>query len=41
MTFTNGSDCPHCGTVLKTGNGTDYECPDCGRQYDHADLFYP
>jgi len=41
MTFVNGSDCPDCGTVVETTNGTEYECPECGRAFDHADLFYP
>lgn len=41
MTNVNGTECPGCGSVVETENGTDYECPDCGKQFDHADLFYP
>lgn len=41
MTYTEGAGCPDCGAVVETSNGTEYECPDCGRSFDVADLFYP
>ncbi|MFT4905166.1 MAG: tRNA(Ile2) C34 agmatinyltransferase TiaS [Natronomonas sp.] len=34
-----GSDCPECGGQLDSDDGMDYECRDCGRKYDSADVF--
>jgi tRNA(Ile2) C34 agmatinyltransferase TiaS len=36
-----GDSCPECGGRVRTDNGTDYECRDCGRVYDSMDLFLP
>lgn len=41
MTFIDGNSCPECGDTLETTDGTEYECPDCERSFDAADLFYP
>jgi len=34
-----GSDCPECGGHLETDDGIAYECRDCGRAFDSADVF--
>jgi len=36
-----GADCPECGSSVRTSDGTDYECRECGREFDAADLFLP
>lgn len=41
MTFVEGSGCPDCAGTVETANGTEYECTDCGKRFDVADLFYP
>jgi tRNA(Ile2) C34 agmatinyltransferase TiaS len=37
----NGSDCPECGGQVSTGDGIEYVCEQCDREYDTADLFLP
>ena len=37
----NGSECLHCSGHVSTTNGTDYECDNCGTEFDSADLFLP
>jgi tRNA(Ile2) C34 agmatinyltransferase TiaS len=37
----DGSVCPHCSGHVRTTNGSDYECTDCGESFDAADLFLP
>ncbi|WP_255453959.1 MULTISPECIES: hypothetical protein [Natronomonas] len=34
-----GSDCPECGGRLESIDGMEYECGDCGRTFDSADVF--
>jgi tRNA(Ile2) C34 agmatinyltransferase TiaS len=35
-----GSDCPECGGRLESiDDGMNYECTDCGRTFDSADVF--
>lgn len=40
MTFIDGNRCPECDATMRTDDGMDYECPDCGATFDGADLFY-
>ena len=40
-TMINGSGCPNCGASVRTDDGTEYECPECGETFDVADLFLP
>jgi tRNA(Ile2) C34 agmatinyltransferase TiaS len=34
-----GSDCPECTGQLISANGLDYECKECGTEFDSADVF--
>ena len=34
-----GSDCPECSGQLESDDGMEYECRDCGRVFDSADVF--
>jgi len=36
-----GSTCPECGGSLQSNGGNDYECPECGNEFDGADIFLP
>jgi tRNA(Ile2) C34 agmatinyltransferase TiaS len=36
-----GTSCPECGGQVRNAGGTDYECRDCGNEFDDADLFLP
>lgn len=36
-----GSTSPACGSAVESAGGTDYECRECGHEFDGADLFLP
>jgi tRNA(Ile2) C34 agmatinyltransferase TiaS len=36
-----GATCPECGSSVRSQGGTDYECRECGQEFDSADLFLP
>jgi DNA-directed RNA polymerase subunit RPC12/RpoP len=39
MSSQAGSDCPECGGQLRSEDGMEYVCEDCGRRFDSADVF--
>jgi tRNA(Ile2) C34 agmatinyltransferase TiaS len=36
-----GARCPECESAVDSEGGTDYECRECGHEFDAADLFLP
>jgi len=36
-----GKRCPECDGYVSSADGMEYECRDCGREFDDTDLFLP